>query len=353
MATETVQIESKSNVSQRIIAAGILIAFCYWAASVVMTVLLSVLLAYLLDPLVEWLERVHVPRAVGALIVVLLLVALVAGLAYMAVDRIEHFAADWPKYSAVLKQASAAIERRLEKLESRVSEITPTEGGKAPPTVRVQEEHPARNLLLRGIGSLYGILLAVTFVPFLIFFMLAAKRDVWHATLQLFPTGERTRVKHMLDQVSVVLRSYVVGNMIVAVMLALVSWAFFWMMGLEYPFLAGVVSGLLNLVPYLGAVLAWVPPFVIGLSKWKTVAPYVGVALVLSVFHLIANNVLMPAVVGRRVHLNALAVTVALLFWGWLWGGMGLILAIPITATIKVICENIDGWRPVSRWLGA
>ncbi len=353
MSTDSVRSSAKSNLSQRILATGIVIAFCYWAASVVMTLLLSVLLAYLLDPPVEWLERARVPRAVGARVVVLLAVALVAGLLYLAVDRMEHFAADWPKYSAVLKQASAAINRRVEKLESRVSEITPAEPEKGPRAVRLEQEHPVRGLLLRGIGSLYSVLLAVTFVPFLIFFMLAAKRDVWHATLQLFPTGERTGVKHTLEQVGVVLRSYVVGNVLVAAMLALLSWAFFWMMGLENPFLAGGVSGLLNLVPYLGAVLSWLPPFLIGLSKWKTVTPYLGVAAVLSIFHLIANNVLMPAVVGRRVHLNALAVTLALLFWGWLWGGMGLLLAIPITATIKVICENVESWKPVSRWLGA
>jgi predicted PurR-regulated permease PerM len=73
----------------------------------------------------------------------------------------------------------------------------------------------------------------------------------------------------------------------------------------------------------------------------------------LSVFHLIAINVLMPALVGRRVHLNALAVTVALLFWGWLWGAVGLILAIPITATLKVICDNVDSLQPIGRWLSA
>jgi predicted PurR-regulated permease PerM len=69
--------------------------------------------------------------------------------------------------------------------------------------------------------------------------------------------------------------------------------------------------------------------------------------------HLITANLLFPAMVGRRVHLNALAVTVALLFWGWIWGGAGLILAIPITATIKVLCDNIENLQPVGRWLGA
>ena len=350
MTTESAGVPARSNLSQRIIVGGIIIGFCYWAASVVMTLLLSILLAYLLDPIVEWLERWRTPRAVGALLVLLLALALVVGLIYLVFDRMEHFASDWPKYSTVLKQGAAAVDRKLERLESRVSELAPRERTR---TAVLVQEPPVRSLLLRGIGSLYSILLTVTFVPFLVFFMLAAKRDIWHATLRLFPPTERTQVKDTLDQLTRLLRGYVVGNLLVAAILVLVSWVFFWMIGLDYPFLAGVVSGLLNLVPYLGAVLAWVPPFIIGVSKWRHLAPFVGVAAALSVFHLIATNVLVPALVGRRVHLNALAVTIALLFWGWLWGAIGLILAIPITATLKVICDNVESLQPVGRWLSA
>jgi predicted PurR-regulated permease PerM len=89
------------------------------------------------------------------------------------------------------------------------------------------------------------------------------------------------------------------------------------------------------------------------MAQWSTIGPYVGVATALVFLHIVGLNVLMPAIVGRRVHLNALAVTIALLFWGWLWGAVGLILAIPITATVKVICDHVDGWEPAGRWLGA
>jgi len=258
--TETIKVSARANVSQKIIAAGIVVAFCYWAASVVMTLLLAVLLAYLLDPLVEGLERMRVRRTLGSLAVLLLLLAVVGGMGYLVFDRVTHFAGDWPKYSGVLKQASSAIERRLEKLEMRVSELTP-EQQRARQVVRIEGERPVRSLLLRGLGSLYSIMLEVSFVPFLVLFMLVAKRDVWHATLQLFPASERTRVKETLEEVSAVLRSFVAGNVLVAAILVLASWVFFWMIGLEYPFLCGVVSGLLNLVPYIGAVMAWLPPF--------------------------------------------------------------------------------------------
>jgi AI-2 transport protein TqsA len=106
-----------------------------------------------------------------------------------------------------------------------------------------------------------------------------------------------------------------------------------------------------NLIPYLGVVLSWLPPLLIGLKQFHTATPFILIFAVLTVLHLVAANLLVPALVGWRVRLNALALTLSLLFWGWLWGGMGLILAIPITAVIKVICDHVESMQPVGRWL--
>jgi predicted PurR-regulated permease PerM len=352
MQMEEVRISARSNPSQRIIALGIVFAFLYVASSIVMTLLLAVLVAYFLDPAVGALERIHIPRALGALLVLMAVTAIFAGMGYLIVVRAEQFATDWPRYSAVLRHATTAFDRQIATVEKQVEAIAPlAEKGRAPS--RSTEPPPIREWLFQGVGSLYSILLVATFVPFLVFFMLAAKRRIWSATMVLFPDEHRDRVKEALDKVSSMLRSFVAGNCLVALILALSSWAFFLAIHLDYPFLTGGVSGLLNLVPYLGAVLAWVPPFLIGMAQWNTVGPYFGVAAVLTLLHIVGLNILMPAIVGRRVHLNGLAVTIALLFWGWLWGAIGLILAIPITATIKVICDYTDGWEPFGHWLGA
>ena len=318
----------------------------------IVTVLLSVLLAYFLDPFVEWFERVRMPRVIGSLVVVMLVVSLVFGVGYFVWVRAEQFAGDWPRYSAVLRQAALTVEQKIEWLEKGARGIIPAQPS-AGPTVAIAEQSPVRSYLLRGLGSLYSILLEVAFVPFLVFFMLAEKRDVWHATLQLFPASERTRVKEALENVRDVLRSFMAGTALVAVVLIIVSAAIFWMLDMEYPLLAGIVSGLLNMVPYIGVVLACLPPFIIGLAQWQGAGIFLLVASLLMIFHVLAMNLLIPELVGRRVRLNALAVTFALLFWGWLWGVMGLILAIPITATMKVVCDHTESWRPVGRWLGA
>ena len=352
MQSEDVKVSARSNPSQRIIAAAIVFAFLYFTSEVVVPLLIAVLMAYFLDPVVAAFERIRIPRALGALVVMLSVTALLGGLIYLVVLRADQFIADWPRYSGVLRHATTAFDRQLSTVEKGVDAIAPaTDKGRTP--LRAAEPPPVREWLLRGVGSLSSILLVATFVTFLVFFLLAAKPHIWKATIELFPVEHRNRVRNALDEVSSMLRSFVAGNALIAIILMLVSWGFFLLMHLQYPFLLGSASGILNLVPYLGALLAWIPPLLIGLAQWNTIGPYLVVMAVLTFLHIVGMNILMPAIVGRRVHLNALAVTVALLFWGWLWGAIGLILAIPITATAKVICDHSDGWEPLGRWLGA
>jgi predicted PurR-regulated permease PerM len=341
---------SGSTFSLRVLAAAIILLFFYYAQGVVITLLLSILVAYFLDPAVEFLERWRVPRTVGAMAMVLILIAVLVAVGYGLGERTADFAANWPKYGAMLKQAANTVEGRINGFVGRVSDVGP---GATSVVTPAADGGILRTLILRGIGSLYALFLEITFVPFLVFFMLAGKREVWHGTLQLFPVARRTQVKETLEDLREVLRDYLAGMTIVTLLVIGVSSLFFWLMDMDYPILTGIASGIFNMVPYIGAVMAWLPAFVIALAKWKTIGSFALIAGVLSLIHVLALNLLAPQLVGRRVRLNAVAITISLLFWGWVWGGMGLLLAIPITATLRVICDHNDSWRPVGRWLSA
>jgi predicted PurR-regulated permease PerM len=122
-------------------------------------------------------------------------------------------------------------------------------------------------------------------------------------------------------------------------------------MHVSYPLLVGPLSGFLSLVPYVGLPLALVPPLFAALGE-NTVQTYLLVALAVAMLHLIALNLLYPKIVGSRVHLNPLVVTFSLMLWGFLWDGPGLLLAIPLTAGLKAVCDNVKGLRPVGKFLG-
>jgi predicted PurR-regulated permease PerM len=338
-----------SSTSLRILASAVIVLFLYYAAGVVITILLSVLIAYMLDPAVEYLERIRIPRTIGALIMVVLLIAVLGALGYGLYDRTTQFAQDWPKYRGIIRQAFGQVQDKLGSIEGGVSDITSSNGAPQPSggSPNIHE------FLVTSLGSLYALVLEGTFVPFLVFFMLAEKREVWHGTLQLFPVTRRTQVKETLEDLRDVLRDYLIGMSVVTLVVVALSSIFFLVLGLDFPVLLGFFSGILNMVPYIGAVLAWFPAFLLAVVKYKSVSHFAIIAVVLTSIHVLAQNFIAPQLVGRQVQLNAVAITISLLFWGWLWGGMGLILGIPITAAFRVICDHIDSLKPVARWLSA
>jgi predicted PurR-regulated permease PerM len=342
-----------SNVSLKLLAVALTLTFLYLAASVVITLLLAILVAYFLDPVVEFLEKMRMPRTLASMITVLFLIGVLGAVGYGLYSRTSDFAANWPKYSGTLKNAMNSVETRLNGIERQVSESDTSSQQRGPSKTVAGVENALRAAVMHIIGSLSGLVLEVTFVPFLVFFMLSEKQEVWHSTLQLFPVSRRTAVKETLEDLRDVLRDYIVGMSLMTLIVMAASSVFFWTMGLDYPILTGIVSGLLNMVPYFGAVLSWLPPFLIALAKFHSAGSYALIAGVLLAIHMLANNLLAPALVGKRVRLNALSITVALLFFGWIWGGMGLLLAIPLTAALRVICDHTQSLKPVGRWLSA
>src|SRR5258708_37297034 len=179
---------SGSNFSLRLIAAAIILLFFYYAAGVALPLLFSVVRAYFRDPAVEFLERFRVPRTIGALIPVLLMILVLIAVGYTLWLRTSDFAADWPKYREILRSATKTVQGNINSFEGGVNDLT-SSGGAAKSVVSHEDSGAVRNLVVRGIGSLYALVLEATFVPFLVFFMLAHKRAVWHGPLHLFPVS--------------------------------------------------------------------------------------------------------------------------------------------------------------------
>jgi predicted PurR-regulated permease PerM len=133
--------------------------------------------------------------------------------------------------------------------------------------------------------------------------------------------------------------------------MSVVSMAVFGFLGLPYFYFLGVISGFLSLMPYLGVILAAIPPLAAGLGTLRETGLVLIIVTVLGL-HLFSMNVLYPKVIGKRLQLNPLLVTISLLVWGWIWGALGLVLAVPVMGAIKIICDHVNSLRPVGEWMG-
>jgi predicted PurR-regulated permease PerM len=189
-------------------------------------------------------------------------------------------------------------------------------------------------------------------VPFLVYFLLSWRDHVRARYLYLFDGENRDAAAHAWAGIGDMVRAYVIGNFLLGVMLSLASAILFASVKLPYWAIVAPVSGFLSLVPYIGMPLAIAPPLIAALPAAPPPTLYLFLAVSVALLHLLALNLFYPKFVGSRVHLNPLIVTIALMFWGVLWGGIGLLLAIPLTAAIKAVCDNVDSLRAYGRLLG-
>ncbi len=333
-----------------ILATGAVLSLLYVAKLILVVILTSILLAFVLAPVAEALARFRVSRSLASILAVFLLVASIGTVSYLSYARAVEFMMQMPEYKVRLKHIVDEIRQRAEQFEKTTETYLPPEPEEKN-SVTVRQRNSWRDFLSENMSSVSQTVLAVTFIPFLVYFMLSWQDHVRAASVMLFRMENRNTAYVTLGLIAAMIRSFIVGNFLIGLFLSAASMAAFGLMGLPYFYFLGVLSGFLSLIPYLGVVLAVLPPVIVGLG-YLTTATFVLVCGIVVGLHLFAMNVLYPMVLGKRLQLNPLAVTISLLFWGWLWGAMGLVLAVPLTGALKIICDNIERLRPYGAWMG-
>ncbi len=298
------------------------------------------------------MEVLHIPRWLASLIMVVILLAAAYLIIYAIYDRAEALIQEMPKIVEKLKPITQHIQLTAHNIQQSTQTIIPSNPEANVPTVRLQQESPYMQFLLRGIGSVYAFMVTVMFIPLLVFFMLTSKNHLWAASLNLFPIHHRQQAEDVIDAIARMLREFVVGNLLVGLISAGIITPVFAVIHLQYALLMGPLAALLSLVPYIGVALGILPPLLVALMQFDTTGPFIAIGITVVVVHFLAVNILTPKFVGERVNLNALSVTISMMFWSWLWGGFGLILAVPITAAIKAVCDNVEVLKPYGAWMG-
>lgn len=340
-----------SSASLRILAGAVLFVCVYYASSVLITLIVSILIAFVLDPAVSLLERIRIPRWLGAAFMVLIALGLVYLLFYLVYGRAVAFFNDLPKLAQRIKQIVEHYQNVVSHLrQSTTSLINSPENNL--PTVQLQQQSGWTRFLFRGIGSIYSFTVTVMFVPFLVFFMLTSKHHLRTATVGLFNEEHREQVEAILGSAGAMMREYVLGNILVALISLAIIGPVYLAIHIRYALILAGLSAVLDLVPYIGVALATLPPLLVALLQYDHATPVIVIAITVSAVHFVCVNFLTPKLVGSRVRLNALSVTLSMMIWGWLWGAMGLVLAVPITAAFKAVCDNVPALKALGVWLG-
>jgi predicted PurR-regulated permease PerM len=334
----------KPSWAQNVIGISALFALCYYGEIVLAVLMVSVLLAFILTPLVDVLCYIRLPRALSAGIAIAVLLAAIGGIFYLSYNQAASLVEDLPKYTGKIRQETMRFRQKAETFEM----LNPQhERG----VVNVRPATDWTDLLTRGFGSVSQAVFAASFVPFLAYFMMTWQQHVRSATVMLFPMENRHTAYVTLGLISAMIRSFMVGNLLIGLFMGVISTAAFGALHIPFFYFAGFLSGFLSLIPYLGVVLAIAPPIFVGLGHIGS-PDVVWILITVLGLHILALNVFYPKFLGNRLQLNPLAVTISLLVWAWLWGAIGLLLAIPMTAGMKIIFDHIESLKPFGAWMG-
>ena len=359
-----------------VIAVVALVYFLQWSQSVLVPIVIGVLVAYALEPMVSSLARRKVPRAVGAAIALLLVVGML-GLGVYGL---------WGQALAVIRQVPEAAQRIRERVRNhdgtpgalgevqkaatelqKTAEVASAQsdtkpkserGDPAAPQVQqvqvVEPAFDAKSYLYAGGVNLLGAAGQFAVILFLVYFFLVTgdlykRKFVKIAGPALW---QKKLTVQILDEINAQISSFIRVQAFTSLVVAVATATALWALGMQQYVIWGLLAGIFNSIPYLGPVLVSGGLAVVAFIQFDDLGKTMLVCGVAFVITSLEGFLLTPALMGRAARMNPVAIFVGLLFWSWIWGVWGAILAVPMLMMLKAVCDHIDELQPVGELLG-
>jgi predicted PurR-regulated permease PerM len=324
------------------------ISMLYIGKSILLPLIFSLILAIVLHPVVNLLTRFRINRVLAIIITLLLSMIILIAAGMFMISQLARFSDTWPKM----------VVRLTEYLNETVSWISVTFD--ISPKMILAWLEKTRSELVNTNGADIGNtlmnvgngLVVVLLIPVYIFMILFYHPLLIDFFRRVFGADHRSEVNSVISKTKAVIQNYLTGLFFEFLIIAVLNTGALFILGIEYAILLGITGALLNLIPYLGGLVAVALPMIVALvtkdSTWYPV--YVLVAYY--IIQLIDNNYIVPKIVASKVKINALVSLVVVLAFGALWGIPGMFLSIPLTAIVKVIFDHIEQLKPWGFLLG-
>ena len=356
------------GVSLTVIAFAAAVVLARYMQDVLIPLILSGLLFYALDPLVDWLQRRKVPRPLGAVVALGVLLGSTGVQVVSLVDDVNRVVQRLPEAAQDLRRAmrplGSAQAGTLETIQRTADELARTaedaEGQKAQPSeaaklkVEVAETpFRARDYVWWGSVRVMGVIGQLVMIVFLTFFLLVADDLFKRKLVEIGPTLTRKKITlQVLNEIAGQMERFLLVQLFASVVVATATWLAVWAVGLEQAGVWGVAAGVLNSVPYFGPLIVTGGLAVVAFIQFQTI----GMAAVVGGLALLVTTLegwfLTPTLMGRIGQMNMVAIFVGLLFGSWMWGVWGLFLAVPMMMIVKSTCDRVEGLQPVGKLLG-
>ena len=331
-----------------IIGLFVLINMLYIGQSIIVPVVFAIIIAIVLHPVVNFFVRLKLPRMAAIAITLLLTFLVVAAVGSLIFNQASQFSDSWPalvdKFTLMLNQATAWF--------SGYFDIKPKALNAWVIKTRVDllaNSNAAIGQTLFAVGNGLLVLLLIPVYVFLILFYHTLIIEFIH---KLFVSSDQNQVSKIVNQTRTLIQSYLVGLMIEAIIIAILEIAALLILGVDYAILLGVLGALLNVIPYIGGLVAVALPMMVAFATKDSAWYPLYILVIYYIIQLIDNNFIVPVIVSSKVKINALASIIVVIAGNALWGVPGMFLSIPLLAIIKLIFDNIESLKAWGFLLG-
>lgn len=353
------------SVALVVVATACAVGLLYWAREVFIPIVLSVLISYALEPIVLLLIRVHLPRVIAAALVMICFTGGMLYSGYALSDDATAMVGAMPQAASRLRvvlRQNRTEPGTIEQVQKAATELqrTADETARNPVAAgvqRVQVEEPVfdvRGYLTWGSASLMAFAGEATLVVFFVFFLLASGDLVKRKLVKLAgPSLEQKKITvHILNEIDAQIERFLVLRVVTSVVVGLATWMAFRWMGVHHAPMWGVAAGVFNSIPYFGPVIVAGATAVAAFLQFDTIAMAVYVSGVSVSITSLEGWLLTPWLTSRAARTNEVAMFVGLIFWSFVWGIWGTLLAVPMLVVVKAFCDRIEDLKPVGELLG-
>lgn len=311
--------------------------------TVLMPFAIATLLSIIFKPVVMRLRERRVPLVLALLGIVVIFALVLFLVGWLLFSSVESMISALPKYEAkasiLIENVEMAIVTWAQRFNSQFAEFEWSDA---------VQWSSVTAALGTGVGSFISFVSTTFLVLLFMIFILAGAGQLAEKVRLAFPERHADRFAELIATVDSQVRQYLVTKTLISLATGFMTWLVLSLLGVDFPLVWGFVAYVLNYIPNIGSTISVIFPFLISLLEFDSLVIPIVVLLGLGALQLTMGNVIEPRLMGFSLNMSPLLIIVALIFWGWLWGIWGMILAVPLTAIAKILFENIEPLQPIS-----
>jgi len=326
----------------------IAVATIYLGQDILIPFAFSILLSVLMLPIIKFLERKKIPKVLSIIIAIALSLSVALAIVYFLSSQIASFMTDMP---TMKKQLNFHF-YKLQNWATEHLNISYKQQDKLIADATQNMQSNGREIVGQSLISVSHVLMILLIIPVYCFLLAYYRLMIKNFLIDVFDDKHEQKVKEVITESKIIVQSYMIGLLVELAIVTVINAVGFILFGIKYAIFLGLLAAVLNMIPYIGMLIAAVLCMLITLSTSTNTNDVIWVGVILIVVQFIDNNIIMPNVVSSKLKINALISILGVLIGGAIAGVSGMFLSIPAIAIIKVVCDRVEGLKPWGKILG-